>query len=355
MKKTAIFALLLAMLLSLTACGGPATFAEAKTEQYLVLGEYKGIAYTPTDASVSDYEVTVALNEALNEKGYAQTSEDLEITEGTVQIGDTLNIDYKGLKDGVAFSGGTASSQSLTIGSGQFIDGFEEGLVGKTIGSDVNLDLTFPENYGNEELNGAAVVFEVKINYVTARTVYAELTDELANELDEEVETAQEYLANLRTELEDEKKESAEESDTNTLWNAVITNATFEEKLPKKLVNNSVQEFTDYYEAVANQNAYTSLEEFLTAQGVTVESFEQQAQSYGENIVKSQLTAYAIAKAEGYAVTDEIFDATATEYAAKYGYSVVEDYIQAVGEDAVADQAILDFAVDLVIETAVAN
>lgn len=352
MKKTAIFALLLAMLMTLTACGGPATFAEAKTEKYLTLGEYKGIAYTPADTTVSDYEVTVALNDALNDKGYAKIEKNLEIKEGTVQIGDKLNIDYKGLKDGVAFSGGTAEDQSLTIGSGQFIDGFEEGLVGKAVGSEVKLNLTFPEDYGNAELNGAAVVFEVKINYVEERTSYPELTDEIANDLDEEVKTAKEYMANLRTGMENEKKATAEETEKNDLWNTVLANVKFEEKLPEKLVKNSVKEFTDYYEAVAKQNSFTSLEDFVKAQNMTMETFEKQAQSYGENIVKSQLTAYAIAKAEGYAMTKEILDSSAESYAAKYGYSTADEYIKAVGEEAVADQAILDYAVDVVLENA---
>lgn len=354
MKKTAIFALLLAMLLTLTACGGPATFAEAKTEKYLTLGEYKGIAYTPTDTSVSDYEVTVALNKALNEKGYAKT-DDTTLKEGTVQIGDTLNIDYKGLKNGVAFAGGTANGQSLTIGSGQFIAGFEEGLVGKAIGSDVKLHLTFPKDYGTAELAGQAVIFEVKINAVTKRTVYSKLDDTVAKDLDENVKTAEEYLSNLRSGLENNKKAEAKKDDTDTLWGAAIANTTYTEKLPKKLVENSVKEFKNYYEAIAKQNSYTSLEDFLTNQGVTMDAFNQRAQAYGENIVKSQLTAYAIAKAEGHAVTDEFINESAKKYAAKYGYSSEEKYIQTVGREAVVDQAILDYAVDLVVANAKAK
>lgn len=352
MKKIALIALLLIATLALTACGGPATFSEAKTEKYLTLGEYKGLSYTAADTTVSDYELTVALNEKLKDSGYAVYTEDANITEGAVQIGDTVNIDYKGLKDGVAFDGGTAAGQSLTIGSGQFIAGFEEGLVGKAIGSDVKLDLTFPENYGNAELAGAAVVFEVKINSVTERVTYSELTDTLANTLDSKVSTADEYIANIKTSLENEKKETAESERKSDLWNTAIANVTFAEKMPQTLIDSASQEFIDYYTAVASQNGYDTLKEFVTAQNITMDSFNEQAEAYGLSMVQSQLTAYAIAKAEGYAITEEIISETATEYAAQYGYSTADDYIKAVGKDAVRDQAVLDYAVELVLANA---
>ncbi len=354
MKKFAFIALLLVAVLTLTACGVPATFGEANTDKLVTLGEYKGISYTPTDTSVSDYEVTVALNKALNEKGYSKSESGLKITEGTVQVGDTVNIDYRGLKDGVAFDGGTASGQSLTIGSGQFIEGFEEGLVGKTIGSDVKLNLTFPKNYGSAELAGQAVIFEVKINSVTTRVTYSKLTDTLANELNSEVKTAEEYMTALKTGLQNEKKTAADETDSGILWNTVIGNATFG-KLPKKLVKQCLKEFNDYFEYVAKQYSFNSVEEFVAGQGWTMSYFEEQGQLNAENTVKSQLTAYAIAKAEGYTVTEEIFDESVKKYAADAGYSDSAKYVSAVGEDAIKDQIVLDYAMDLVITNAKAK
>ncbi len=355
MKKIALISLLLICALALTACGGPATFDKVDTSKYLTLGEYKGLTYTPADTSVSEYELTVALNNALNEKGYAKKNEDVNLKEGTVQLGDTLNINYKGLKDGVAFQGGTASNQELTIGSGQFIGGFEEGLVGKKIGSDVKLNLTFPEDYGNAELAGQAVVFEVKINSVVDRVDYSELTDEIAAKLDEDAKSAKEYMANLKTDLENEKKSEAESALKNTLWNTAISNTTFKDKLPKKLIESATQEFKNYYEAAATQNGYDSLEKFITAQGATMDSFNAQAKNYGTSIVKSQLTAYAIAKAEGFAADDAFINKSATAYASQYGYSTADKYISAVGKDAVRDQAMLDYAVELVIKNAKAK
>lgn len=351
MKKFSLLALILVMALSLTACGGPATFEEVDVEKYVTLGDYKELSYTEADTKASDYELTVYLNSKLSESGYSTISEE-KITEGTVQIGDTANIDFVGKKDGVAFDGGTGSGYSLTIGSGSFIEGFEEGLVGAAIGESVSLNLTFPENYGNEELNGQDVVFDVTINYVESRTTYAELTDTLANTLDSEVSTAAEYIANCRSELEAEKVSDAATDKKNTLWNTTVTNAEIAEKLPEKLLKNAVQEFTNYYTVYAEQSGYDTLSEWLTANSLTQDSFDEKAEEYATNIVKSQLVAYAIAKAEGYTPSEEDVQKSAEEYASANGYTSTETYIKAVGEDAVKDQVVLDYAVDLVVEKA---
>ena len=177
--------------LTVTGCAGKQTYAELDIDKYVTLGDYKGLSYTAEDTAVTDNQLTLAIQEALSAEGYGEETEG-EITSGTVQMGDTCNIDFTGLKDGVAFEGGTSQGYSLTIGSGQFIDGFEDGLVGVSIGSKVALDLTFPEEYDNEELAGEAVVFEVTVNSVTARTIYPELTDEIANQLEETANTVDE-------------------------------------------------------------------------------------------------------------------------------------------------------------------
>ena len=353
MKKIALIALLLVAALALTACGGsnPSTFAEANTDKLVTMGEYKDITYTPTAVTVSDYEVQVAINNALNEKGYAKSESGLKIEKGTVQLGDVVNIDYKGLKDGVAFDGGTAAGQSLTIGSGQFIAGFEEGLVGKAIGSDVKLNLTFPEDYGSADLAGQAVIFEVKINYVTTRVTYSELTDAVAKELNSETATAKDYKENVKTTLENNKKESAKADDEAVLWGKVVENCSYK-NLPKKLVKMCKEEFTQYFEYIAKQNSFTSLEEFIKGQGWTEAFFNEQAQLNAENTVKTQLTAYAIAKAEGFEVTDKVFEESVKKYAADAGYSDADKYIAAVGSDAIKDQIVLDYAMDLVITNA---
>ena len=136
---------------------GSQNLNETDVEKYVALGDYKNIA-----ASVAeDY-----LNELLLNTYNAFVTVETGITDRAVEIGDTVDIDYEGKKDGVAFEGGTAAGASLGIGSGQFIAGFEDGLIGVMPGETVDLDLTFPEGYGNEELAGRAVVFTVTVNYI---------------------------------------------------------------------------------------------------------------------------------------------------------------------------------------------
>lgn len=352
MKKTAWIVLLLMVALAVTGCGTAKSYADLKIEKYVTLGEYKGLEYTPADTSVSDYALEVAVQSDLADNGY-EVINTVELTQGTVQVGDVCNIDFKGLKDGVAFDGGTSEGYSLEIGSGSFIEGFEEGLVGVAIGSTVNLNLTFPENYSNTDLAGQDVVFEVTVNKVTKRKSFPAMTAEIAAKLDETANTLEEYYSNKKTSMEAENVAAAESSLKDTLWNVAISNMTIAEKLPEKLVQAAVEEFTSYYEMYATQSAYDSLEEWLTANSLTETYFNEQAQNYAKSVVTSQLAAYAIADAEGYTVTDEVYQQKAKEYAASAGYTDVNQYIAAVGETPIKDQAVMDYAVDLVVSNAV--
>lgn len=354
MKKTALLTMLLALVLALTACGGSAAgYDKVNVDKYVTLGEYKGLTYTPTDTTVSDYELTVALNTKLSDSGYAVHKDDVNLTEGTVQIGDNLDINFKGLKDGVAFEGGTAENYELKIGSGAFIEGFEEGLVGAKVGETVKLNLTFPENYSSAELAGQAVIFEVKVNSIKDRVEYKELTDTLANTLNKETATAEEFKTALKNDLAEEKKAEGETEVKNQLWSKALQNVTFAKKLPKKLVEKAGQEFINYYTTLATQYGYDDLDGFLTANKITKENFNSQAEQQGISMVQNQLAAYAIAKKEGYTVSNEDLQNSAKKYADEYGYTSAEKYIAAVGEDAVRDQAVLDYAIDTVLKNAV--
>ena len=139
-------------------------FKDVKLSKSVELGEYKGIQVDKSSDEYQSYYEDTITADVQNNNLYVKK------TEGLVAEGDTANIDYVGKKDGVAFEGGTANGYDLTIGSGSFIVGFEDGLIGVEIGKTVDLNLKFPDDYGNEELNGAAVVFTVKVNYVTTTT-----------------------------------------------------------------------------------------------------------------------------------------------------------------------------------------
>lgn len=351
MKKIALIAFVLSLALLLTACGGPATFADADVAKLVTLGEYKGLPYSGTVQAVNDYQLTTALNSKLKEAGYSTVSNE-KITEGTLQIGDKANIDFVGKKDGVAFQGGTAGGYSLEIGSNSFIAGFEEGMVGMKVGESRSLNLTFPKNYDNAELAGQPVVFDVTLNYIESRTTYSELTDAIANELDKEVSTAAEYIANLRSELEETCKNDAETEKKSTLWSNAVQNAKVSE-LPKKLVKLTRQEFVDHFTDLAKQNAYDTLDEFLSANNIKKSDFDSNADTYASRIVTAQLVAYAIADKEGYAPTEEEIQKSAVTYAAQNGYADADAYIKAIGKDSAKDQVVLDYAIDLVVNNSV--
>ena len=186
MKKWKIAGICLAAAVAVAASGcgkktetesTAAESAAAETEEYVAessvkLGEYKGIAVTVTEASVTDEEVENQIQQVLNSKA------EYREVDRAAQTGDQVNIDYKGLLDGEAFEGGTAEGYDLTLGSGSFIDGFEDGLVGAVKGDQKDLNLTFPDPYpNNPDLAGKEVVFEVTVNAVKERSI-PELTDE---------------------------------------------------------------------------------------------------------------------------------------------------------------------------------
>lgn len=319
MKKFAsLIALLLCGLLLLTACSSSADpFAAIDPDEYITLGRYKGLSL---DAVDNDWKTALTT---------AMTNAEcfVYIKEGTVQKGDTVNIDFKGLLDGVAFQGGTAEGYHLEIGSGAFIDGFEDGLIGKKVGEKVSLPLTFPENYDKDDLAGKDVVFEVQINSLVE---IAELTDEVAKKINPTVSSAEELK---------------ELYQADALWAVVLENTTLDQDLPEDLQQLLKDERIGKWEKTMVQQGYESLEAALTANGLTMDVFtEKYITPYLEEDAKSIVAAYAIAKAEGYAVTEEIFNEKAAEFAKLLNYDSTEAFLEETGEEILYYSLTMEFA-----------
>ena len=173
-----------------------------------------------------------------------------EIKEGTVENGDVANIDYEGKLNGKAFDGGTAEGYDLTIGSGSFIDGFEDGLIGKKIGDTVDLNLTFPKDYSSTDLAGKEVVFTVKINSVKRAP---KLTDKLAAEIsNNEYKTAEAYNNYIKKDLENTKKENQHNQELNDLVALAYQNATVND-YPQEMIDYQLEQVTSYYKSYADQ------------------------------------------------------------------------------------------------------
>ncbi len=278
---------------TLAGCGTDSLYYSYDLSDYISVGEYSN----EVDRNSADYKSAKTNFYSITFGTDLQS----EVKEGKVQEGDIANINYKGMKDGVAFDGGTAENYDLTIGSGQFIPGFEDGLIGAAIGETVNLDLKFPESYGSKDLAGQAVVFEVKVNYVTRSG--------------EPTETNVKRYGFAS--LEDYNKQADEYAvGVCMLYNIYDATEikTYPEKEVKVLYDNTIKYFEDY----CASNSIT-LEYFAQANGMTLDSFRQYIE---ENEVKGSMKIYLVAyhalKANGEKLTQADVDAKREELTKKY-------------------------------------
>lgn len=289
---------------------------EYDVESMVKLGEYKGLTYTETDVSVSDDEVESQINSTLTAHATAE-----QITDRAVEDGDTVNIDFEGKIDGKTFDGGTASGASLTIGSGTFIDGFEDGLIGVKPGDKTTLKLKFPDEYKtNTDLAGKDVTFAVTVNYIKGDDIVPELDDDFVKGLNiDDVSNVKEYRAYVKSQLQANKESEAEKSKQSELLQQAVDNAEIKE-IPEELVTQYATQYTDYYKQYAS---YFGLElsDFLTQyMNQTEEEFNQSAEDYGKERAGYMLVVSAIAKAEKVDV-DALYDEKVAQYAEQSGYA----------------------------------
>ena len=305
--------------------------------KYVTIGQYKGLSLDKTVEAVTDDMVDGRIKEELQNKAE-------EVTEGSVQNGDVVTINYVGTKDGVAFDGGTANNYELTIGSGTFIDGFEDGIIGMKKGQTKDLDLTFPEEYSSEELAGQEVVFKVTLQSFKRAP---ELTDDGAAK-NTDCKTAEEYRKEIRTTLEDEAKTSAQNTLRETAWNTVLSASEVKE-YPQDDLDTAKTEFKTLYENYAKQGDMT-LEDFVKAQGISMDDFEEQSSQYAEYKVKQNLIVQGIMDAENMTLEDEkslsIQDELIKSYNVKDLAALVDKYGQAAVDESIGLLRVEDFILD---------
>ena len=318
-----------------------------KALDYVTLGEYKGLQVTVAPVQeVTDEDVKATEEAAIKN---AELYE--ERTEGTVKEGDIVNIDYEGKKDGVAFDGGTAQGYNLEIGSGTFIDGFEEGLIGVKVGDTVDLDLTFPENYQSEDLAGQAVVFTVKVNAI--EVVPEKITDDMANQLSSgEYTTAEEYEQSVRDSLAANYQKTYENSIYNDLMTQLYNLCTINE-YPQDLVDygkaSMKKTYTSYAEAYG-----MSFTDFISGYfGMDEETFDSTCEEYVKQTLQQELILKAIAEQEEFTVSDEDYQTGCERYMENQGYSSVEDLEEAYGEATIRMSVLLDKTLDFVRDNAI--
>ena len=288
--------------------------AEVVTKPEVKLGAYKDLEVSvEASKEVTDEEVDAKLE---NER---KNLAELVVKEGAAENGDTVVIDFVGSVDGVEFDGGKGENHSLELGSGQFIPGFEDQLVGAKAGDEVEVKVTFPEDYQATDLAGKAAVFVTKVNEVKAKEVPA-LDDELAKDLDDEVETLDELKAKYRKELEAAKEIAYDDAVEGAALDLAVENAEIVE-LPAEMVEDEVHRAMN--EFMGNmQRQGISPEMYFQFTGTTQEDLHKQYEADADKRVKTNLVIEAVAAAEGFDATEEEIQKEINDLAAEYNMEV---------------------------------
>ena len=304
----------------------------------VTLGDYKGLTVSVTKQTVTDADIDARI-----EQDRKKVARQIDV-EGALENGDTVKLNYMGTVDGVAFEGGTAENQTLTLGSGQFIPGFEEQMVGMNIGEEKDLNVTFPEKYHSEELAGKAAVFHVKVLSAT-RTELPKLDDDFAADASE-YNTFAEYKDSIVKELNDRAAKNNEIAVENALVEKAVENASMD--IPQAMIN----EQTNYLlREMQMRMAYQGLkmEDYLKYTGQTIQQLADMYKGEAEHRVKVELTLDAIRKAEGIEPTDEDVAKQIAEQAERMGQSV-EDFEKTLTDEQrgyLRDTAAIQKVVDL--------
>ena len=316
----------------------------AETEEYvaegsITLGEYKGIPVTVTEPTVTDEEVDAQIQQLLN-----SSAEYLEV-DREAQLGDQVNIDYKGMKDGVAFDGGTAEGYDLVLGSNSFIDGFESGLVGAKKGEEVTLNLTFPDPYqNNPDLAGQAVVFEVKVNNVKEKTV-PELTDDFVAKVSPEDGTVEKLRENMKAFILEQKQYQIDNQRNTDILNAVIDKS--EIVCATDDVDKNYETQVQYYTNQASMYGL-DLATYASLMGMDEEGLKSELRNVARDMTKQEMLLKEIASRENITVTDEDREALAEPY----GYDSLESFLETADKEIVDDTALMQKTLDFLVENA---
>ena len=288
--------------------------AEVVTKPEVKLGDYKNLTVSvEATKEVSDEEVDAKIERERNNLA------ELVIKEGAAEEGDTVVIDFVGSVDGVEFDGGKGENFSLGLGSGQFIPGFEAQLVGHAAGEEVNVEVTFPEDYQADDLAGKPALFVTKIHEVKAKEVPA-LDDELAKDIDEEVETLDELKAKYRKELETAKEIAFDDAVESAALELAVENAEIVE-LPEEMIHEEVHRAINEFLGGLKQQGI-SPDMYFQITGTTQDDLHKQYEADAEKRTKTNLVVEAVAQAEGLEATEEEINKEIEDLAATYNMEV---------------------------------
>lgn len=307
-------------------------------EKCVTLGDYKGVTVEKTIQSVTDEDVQNEIDNAL-------ANYPVEVDQAAKE-GDTVNIDYVGKIDGEEFDGGSDQGADLKLGSGKFIDGFEDGLIGARKGETRTLNLTFPEDY-TQDLAGKAVEFTVTVNAV--KEPLSEPTDQWVADNIEGYDNIADYKAGIRSEQKENNEQTADNQVRYAAWTQVIDNCTINEypetlvEVGKKLYEQQVETYAKY--------AGMELDAYIESSGLTQEEYQSNMEEYGKNVAAQALVCQAICDKEGFAIGDDDYQKALQDMLTEYGCTE-DELIQTYGQDNVEQSIMLNRVSNLILENA---
>lgn len=315
--------------------------AEVAVKPEVTLGKYKGVTVTKIDTSVTDEEVDAEVETQRNNNARTVS------VERPIENGDTAVIDFEGFVDDVAFEGGKGENYDLEIGSHSFIDTFEDQLVGKVAGDDVDVQVTFPEQYQAEELAGKPALFKVKIHEVKAKEL-PELDDEFAQDVSE-FDTLAEYKEDVKKKLTERKEADAHRTKEDEAIAKIIDDAKMD--IPEAMIDNQVNSMiNDFANNMMQQGL--SMEQYMQFTGMTMDKFKEQVRPDAVKRIQSSLVLEQIAKDENLEVTDADVEAEVEKMAAAYGMEVdkIKDYIQDAEKESMKKDIAIEKAVSFIMD-----
>ena len=325
--------------------GKPFIFtAEVAVKPEVTLGEYKGVEVEKSDVEVTEEDINKEID-----KERENNSRTIDVDDRAVESGDIIKLDFDGSVDGVPFEGGKAENYTLAIGSGNFIPGFEDQLIGTKIGEEKDVTVTFPEDYHEKSLAGKEAVFKCKVNAITVKEL-PEADDEFASEVSE-FDTLAEYKEDIRKKLAEKKEKAARAKKEAEAVEKAVENATME--IPDAMIDTQIQNMMEDF-ARRMQSQGLSLEQYFQFTGMDAKKMHDQMQPEALKRIQNSLVLEAVAKAENIEISDEKVDEEIAKMAEAYKMEVekLKDIIGDSERDQIKKDLAVQAAADLITDAA---
>lgn len=324
--------------------GKPFIFtAEVAVRPEVTLGKYTGVTVTKVDTTVTDAEIDEALEQERN-----KNARDVSVTDRAVADGDTAVIDFEGFVDGVAFEGGKGENHPLVIGSHSFIDTFEEQIIGKNVGDEFDVNVTFPEQYQAADLAGKPAVFKVKVNEIKVKEL-PELNDEFAQDVSE-FDTLDEYKADLKKNLEQKKEDDAKRTKEDEAIAKIVEKSKMD--IPEAMIDTQCENMIDEFAQRIAQSGL-SMEQYMQFSGLTIDNLKEQVRPEAITRIQTSLVLEQIAKEENIEVSDADIDVEIEKMAASYGMEAdkLKEYMGDTEKKSLKRELSITKAIDIIMSS----